>query len=298
MKDYYAILEVPPTASPEAIREQYLFLIQAWHPDKFRTPAQKAKAEEKSKEINIAYAVLKDAQKRAKYDREIKGQPARRGEEARREQAEEQRQHKQAEEAQRRQREQQRRQQAEETQRRESREQRPKSGPTDEERMRAEHERQAWVEQEWIRVYFEQARRRQEQQPPAGAPRQSQKPIRVLIVEDAADTRGQIRNLLRGEADIQVVGEAPNGRDAVRQFEALMPDVMITGINRPDLDSFVATETIRRKYPTSRVIMLSVPSSIDNIRRAAMVGVCDYLTKPARGDELRSAIRLAVGRRV
>ena len=62
MKDYYAILEIPPTASSEAIREQYLFLIQAWHPDKFRTAAQKAKAEEKCKQINIAYDILKDVQ--------------------------------------------------------------------------------------------------------------------------------------------------------------------------------------------------------------------------------------------
>ncbi len=70
MKDYYEILELPSDATQEEIREQYYFLIQAWHPDKFPRPAQKARAEERSKEINIAYSVLKDVQKRAKYDSE------------------------------------------------------------------------------------------------------------------------------------------------------------------------------------------------------------------------------------
>jgi molecular chaperone DnaJ len=68
MKDYYAILEIPPDASLEHIKEQRHFLIQAWHPDKFSNPAQKAKAEEKTKEINEAYSVLKDPQKRAAYN--------------------------------------------------------------------------------------------------------------------------------------------------------------------------------------------------------------------------------------
>jgi curved DNA-binding protein CbpA len=69
MKNYYQILEVEPDAPPDQIREQYLFLIQAWHPDKFPNPAQKTKAEEKTKDINAAYEILRDAVKRAEYDR-------------------------------------------------------------------------------------------------------------------------------------------------------------------------------------------------------------------------------------
>jgi len=68
MKNYYQILEVEPDAPPDQIREQYLFLIQAWHPDKFPNPAQKTKAEEKTKDINAAYEILRDAVKRAEYD--------------------------------------------------------------------------------------------------------------------------------------------------------------------------------------------------------------------------------------
>ena len=68
MKDYYQILEVAIEASQDTIKEQYRFLAQAWHPDKFPNPAQKLKAEEKLKEINAAYEILRNPAKRAEYD--------------------------------------------------------------------------------------------------------------------------------------------------------------------------------------------------------------------------------------
>ncbi len=71
MQNYYQILEVERDASPEKIKEQYLFLVQAWHPDKFSKPDQKARAEEKIKEINTAYDVLKSPEKRAAYDQTL-----------------------------------------------------------------------------------------------------------------------------------------------------------------------------------------------------------------------------------
>jgi hypothetical protein len=68
MKDYYKILEVEPTATPEQIEAQYLFLTHAWHPDKFPSAELKAKAEEKIGEVNEAYRVLSDLPRRAIYD--------------------------------------------------------------------------------------------------------------------------------------------------------------------------------------------------------------------------------------
>jgi curved DNA-binding protein CbpA len=68
MKDYYKIFEIAPDASQEAIKEQYRFLVQAWHPDKFQNSAQKLKAEDKIKEINAAYVILGNPVKRAEYD--------------------------------------------------------------------------------------------------------------------------------------------------------------------------------------------------------------------------------------
>jgi len=70
MKDYYKILNIPNGAEPEKIRDQYRLLVIACHPDKFTDASAKARAEERIKEINEAYEVLRDPHKRAKYDRE------------------------------------------------------------------------------------------------------------------------------------------------------------------------------------------------------------------------------------
>ena len=71
MKNYYQILEVESDASEEKIKEQYLFQVQAWHPDKFSKADQKARAEEKIKEINAAYDVLRNPTMRAEYDQKL-----------------------------------------------------------------------------------------------------------------------------------------------------------------------------------------------------------------------------------
>ena len=72
MRSYYEILEVEPDAPQDKIKEQYLFLVQAWHPDKFSIPAQKTKAQEKTKDINAAYGILRNSIKRAEYDRSLR----------------------------------------------------------------------------------------------------------------------------------------------------------------------------------------------------------------------------------
>ena len=277
MKDYYAILEVPPTATQEEIREQYNFLIQAWHPDKFRNPLQKAKAEEKSKEVNVAYGVLKDSAKRAEYDRKLSGQPSRVRQAERQRPPEEYRRRKQAEEE----------------------HQRPGYERQQEERAEGEHRRtnneaDASAPEEWILVFFEQARRRQSKQSPAKVNKSQQGPVRVLLVGDVADTRLHIRKLLSSETDIRIVGEASDGVEAVEKFDDLMPDVTTICINMPTM-GIAATEAIRRKHPLAKVIMISVQTSTSYIRRAMMAGACDYLIKPPRATDLQSAIRLAAG---
>jgi DnaJ-class molecular chaperone len=74
MVNYYQVLDVPFNASQDMIREQYHLLIQAWHPDKFQNPSQKAQAEIKAKEINEAFSILSDLKKRAEYDRKLRVQ--------------------------------------------------------------------------------------------------------------------------------------------------------------------------------------------------------------------------------
>lgn len=277
MKDYYAILEVPTTASQDAIREQYLLLIQAWHPDKFPNPAQRAKAEEKCKEINIAYDVLKDARKRARYDRDTRAQSSGFGQAEKREGTDERRPRKPAEAA--------RPRPADEPSQRTER--------SEAEPRETEAERRA-REEDWIRIYFEAARRRASRQPAPA--RTARAPIRVLIADDSSEARVQLHSLLDREGDIRLVGEVPNGFQAVRQFDALMPDVTIIGISVPDQDALAATGAILRKHPMAKIVILSVPSFHGFIRRAAMAGACDYLLKPPSIDELQLSIRLAARR--
>jgi formylglycine-generating enzyme required for sulfatase activity len=91
MKDYYAVLDLKAGATSDEIRDQYRFLMQAWHPDKFSNPAQKAKASEKAKEINEAYAVLSELAKHGDSERvarEQKEAETRRQDEQRRREAE------------------------------------------------------------------------------------------------------------------------------------------------------------------------------------------------------------------
>jgi curved DNA-binding protein CbpA len=76
VKTFYEILELSPGATEAEIKEQYRFLIQAWHPDKFSNPVQKDKALEKAKEINQAYAVLSKPERRKQYDQELAPSPA------------------------------------------------------------------------------------------------------------------------------------------------------------------------------------------------------------------------------
>jgi len=71
MGNYYEILDTKSDATQEEVNSQYLFLIQAWHPDKFSSEEQKEKAKNKVKEINKAYSILCDPEKRRKYDIEL-----------------------------------------------------------------------------------------------------------------------------------------------------------------------------------------------------------------------------------
>jgi len=117
--------------------------------------------------------------------------------------------------------------------------------------------------------------------------------IRVLIVDDIAETRENIRKLLQFETNIEVVGTAKSGREAIQLSQDMTPDVVLMDINMPDMDGIAATEEIRKKAPSAQVIILSVQGDQNYMRRAMLVGARDFLTKPPMPDELTSAIRRA-----
>jgi pilus assembly protein CpaE len=117
--------------------------------------------------------------------------------------------------------------------------------------------------------------------------------IRVLIVDDVADTRENVRKLLQFETDVDVVGAARSGKEGIQFASELDPDVVLMDINMPDIDGITATEAIRQKSPHIQVVILSVQNDQNYMRRAMLAGARDFLAKPPTGDELISAIRRA-----
>jgi len=117
--------------------------------------------------------------------------------------------------------------------------------------------------------------------------------FRVLIVDDIAETRENVRKLLQFEADVEVVGAARSGKEGIQLSQELSPDVVLMDINMPDIDGITATETIRQKMPSVQVVILSVQGDQNYMRRAMLAGARDFLTKPPSGDDLISAIRRA-----
>ncbi|MBI3152898.1 MAG: response regulator [Chloroflexi bacterium] len=117
--------------------------------------------------------------------------------------------------------------------------------------------------------------------------------IRVLIVDDIAETRENVRKLLQFESDVDVAGVARSGKEGIQLAQELDPDVILMDINMPDIDGITATEEIRLKSPHIQVVILSVQGDQNYMRRAMLAGARDFLTKPPMGDELISAIRRA-----
>lgn len=117
--------------------------------------------------------------------------------------------------------------------------------------------------------------------------------IKVLIVDDIAETRENIRRSLQFDQAIEVIGSARDGKEAIALSQELKPDVIIMDINMPDMDGISATEEIRKNLPFAQVVILSVQSDPSYMRRAMLVGARDFLTKPPSIDELIGAIRRA-----
>ena len=115
--------------------------------------------------------------------------------------------------------------------------------------------------------------------------------IRVLIVDDVAESRDNVEKLLRFEPDIQVVGKASSGREGIDLAVALHPDIVLMDLNMPDMDGIAATMQISAKVPTTSVIMMSVQNEPDVLRRAMLAGAREFLAKPFSLDELILAVR-------
>ncbi|HMA34641.1 MAG TPA: response regulator [Chloroflexia bacterium] len=119
----------------------------------------------------------------------------------------------------------------------------------------------------------------------------SEPKIRLVIVDDNVDAREQMSKLVMFERDIEVVGTAGSGTEALEVARKLQPDVMLMDINMPDMDGIKATELITGELPNTSVIMMSVQGEQDYLRRSMLAGARQFLTKPFTTDELVDSIR-------
>jgi pilus assembly protein CpaE len=123
--------------------------------------------------------------------------------------------------------------------------------------------------------------------PPSGAfgPK-----IHVLIVDDIAETRENVKKLLYFEDDIDIVGTAADGREGVDLAVKLNPDIVLMDINMPGMDGIAASEAISAQAPNVQVVMMSVQGEADYLRRSMLAGAREFLIKPFSGDELVNSI--------
>ena len=115
--------------------------------------------------------------------------------------------------------------------------------------------------------------------------------IRVLVVDDIPETRDHLTKLLGFESDIDVVGSAASGKEALEMGARLNPDVILMDINMPDMDGIAATEQLSSSVPGAAVVMMSVQGEADYLRRSMLAGAREFLVKPFSSDELTASIR-------
>ena len=114
---------------------------------------------------------------------------------------------------------------------------------------------------------------------------------RVIIVDDISETREHLAKLLSFETDIEVVGSAASGAEALEMTAQLMPDVVLLDINMPGMDGIVTAERLSAQVPTAAIVMMSVQGEVDYLRRAMLAGAREFLVKPFSSDELSASIR-------
>jgi len=114
--------------------------------------------------------------------------------------------------------------------------------------------------------------------------------ITIFLADDHAVVRDGLRFLLEAQQDIDVVGDADNGRDAVHQVTQLQPDVVILDIAMPELNGIEAARQIREACPSTQIIILSMHSTSEHVFRALQAGARGYLLKESAGIEVVNAV--------
>ncbi len=119
------------------------------------------------------------------------------------------------------------------------------------------------------------------------------KRIRILLADDHAVLRAGLRALLAAQGDLEVVGEASDGAEAIRLTQALRPDVVVMDIGMPGVSGIDATARIKRDLPGAKVLILSMHDDRGYLRQVLRAGASGYVLKKAADTELLAAIRAA-----
>ncbi len=114
--------------------------------------------------------------------------------------------------------------------------------------------------------------------------------IRLLMVDDHEIVRAGLRMLLQSQPDIEIVGEADNGRDAVAKAKSLTPDIVLMDISLPDMDGFEATRQIKRAAPNVAILALTMHESDEYFFKMLNAGASGYVPKKAAPTDLVTAI--------
>ena len=119
--------------------------------------------------------------------------------------------------------------------------------------------------------------------------------IRILLADDHAVVRDGLKLLLENQPDVRVVGEATNGREAVREIGRLLPDIVLMDIAMPELNGIAAAKQISQDYPGTKIIILSMHSTSEHIYRSLKAGARGYLLKESAGTEVVNAVHAVYG---
>ncbi|HVA26889.1 MAG TPA: response regulator transcription factor [Candidatus Baltobacteraceae bacterium] len=119
--------------------------------------------------------------------------------------------------------------------------------------------------------------------------------MRVLLVDDQGEYRASLRDLLSSLDDIEVVGEAADGTEAIAAAIALEPDITLMDIRMPVMDGISATATICSRVPNARILVLTTFDEDELVRKAMRAGAAGYLLKGTPLEDMISIFRLALG---
>ncbi len=115
--------------------------------------------------------------------------------------------------------------------------------------------------------------------------------MRVAVVDDHDLARDGLRDMLADEPDIEVIGEAANGQEALTLCSRLRPDIVLMDVRMPEMDGLAATRQIKQKFPKIIVMMVTMHENLDYLLEALRAGAAGYILKDAPQHEVVDAVR-------